>query len=132
MAANTRAEARFVATYTMLVATDLALAGYVHRASPDTGIVAALWVVHNTVFGVLLVSIAVALAGFTAAASAASVVRPVWKPIGALGGLALAITGAATPALIDGSPIIGLGLVGFLCWIAFVATAAVTMMRHPA
>lgn len=119
------------ATYTMLVCTDLALSGYVHGGSPVTSIVGALWIVHNAVFGVLLVSIAVALVGLTAAASASGVVGSAWKPVGALGAIALAVTGAATPALIDGSRIIGLGLVGFLCWIAFVTTAAVTFLRHP-
>lgn len=117
------------ATYTMLVGTDIALAGYVHRGSPDPGVVGALWIVHNTVFGVLLVSIAVALAGLTAAASASGIVGAAWKPAGALGALALAVTGAATPALVDGSRIIGLGLLGFLCWVAFVATCAVTLLR---
>lgn len=120
------------ATYTMLIGTDIALLDYVHRGSPNAGIVSALWVLHNTVFGILLVSIAVALAGFTAAASASGMVRPAWKPVGALGALALAVAGAATPALVDGSRIIGLGLLGFLCWVGFVITAAVKLLRHPA
>lgn len=118
------------ATYTMLVATDIALAGYVHRGAPVAGIVSALWIVHNTVFGVLLVSIAVALAAFTAAASASRVVGSAWKPVGAVGALALAATGAATPALVDGSRVIGLGLLGFLCWVAFVAATSVTLLRR--
>lgn len=116
-------------TYTMMIATDIALAGYVQRGRTDPAVVSALWITHNCVFGVLLVSIAVALAGLSAAASASGMVAPLWKPLGTLGALALAITGAATPALIDGSPIIGLGLLGFLTWIAFVATAATKLLR---
>lgn len=118
-------------TYTMLVATDAALAGYVHRGTPDQGVVTALWVTHNTVFGVLLIGIAVALAGLSASAAAVGFLAPAWKQVGALGALALAITGAATPALIDGSPILVLGLVGFLTWLVFVATSAVTLVRRP-
>lgn len=117
------------ATYTMLIATDIALAGYVQRGSTDPAVVSALWITHNSVFGVLLVSIAVALAGLSAAASASGLVAPPWKPLGALGAVALAIAGAATPALIEGSPIIGLGLLGFLTWIAFVATVATKLLR---
>jgi hypothetical protein len=118
------------AMYSMLVATDLGLAGYVHRGGAEAGVVSALWVTHNTVFGVLLVAIAVALAGLSASAAAAGFVAGPWKQIGALGALALAVTGAATPALVDGSKIIALGLVGFLTWLTFVATCSVTLVRR--
>lgn len=117
------------ATYVMLVATDLGLAGYVHRGAADPAVVSGLWVTHNAVFGVLLVAIAVALAGLSASAAAAGLMARPWKQIGALGALALAITGAATPALVDGSKIIALGLAGFLVWLAFVATTSVTLLR---
>jgi hypothetical protein len=120
------------ATYTMLVATDLALADYVHDGGREAGVVSALWIVHNTVFGVLLVSIAVTLAGLTAAATAAGRVAPAWRSFGALGALALAVAGAATPALADGSRILVLGLAGFLTWVAFVAISAFTLVRRSA
>lgn len=118
------------ATYTMLMATDLAVAGYVHRGGADSNVVAGLWVTHNAVFGVLLVAIAVTLAALTAAASAAGLVAPAWKRAGALGALALAVSAAAAPALIDGSHILALALAGFLVWIAFVARVAVTLIRQ--
>jgi hypothetical protein len=119
------------ATFTMMIATETALAGYIHRGSPDPGVVSALWVTHNAVFGVLLVSIAVALAGLSTAASTSGLVARIWKPAGAAGAIALLITGAATPALVDGSGIIGLGLIGFLGWIAFVTAAAIALLRRP-
>jgi hypothetical protein len=120
------------ATYTMVIATDVGLAGYVHLGGNDASVITALWVTHNAVFGVLLVAIAVALAGLSAAASAARLVAPAWKALGALGALALAACGAATPALIDGSPVLALGLAGFLIWVAFVITAAIALIRRPA
>jgi hypothetical protein len=120
------------ASYSMLMATDIALSAYVHRGSADPAVVNGLWVTHNTVFGVLLVAIAVALAGLSVSAAAAGFLAARWKQAGTVGALALAVTGAAAPALVDGSRIIGLGLVGFLVWLAFVATASVTMLRRPA
>lgn len=119
------------ATYTMLIATDLALAGYVHRGAADPSVVNALWVTHNTVFGVLLIGIAVALAGLSASAAVVGLLPPLWKQVGALGALALAVTGAATPVLLDGNPIIALGLAGFLVWLAFIAMSSVTFIRRP-
>jgi hypothetical protein len=119
------------ATYTMVIATDIGLAGYVHLGGTDASVITALWVTHNAIFGVLLVAIAVALAWLSAAASAARLVAPAWKVLGALGALALAGCGAATPALVDGSPVLALGLAGFLIWIAFVVTAAIALIRRP-
>lgn len=121
--------AGIVATYAMTVATDVALGGYVGRGAADPGVVGALWVTHNAVFGVLLVSIAVALAGLSVAASAAGLVAGAWKAAGTLGAVALLVVGAATPALLDGSGILALGLAGFLVWVVFVVTAAVALLR---
>lgn len=124
--------AGIVAAYSMLVATDVALAAYVHRGASAPAVVSALWVTHNAVFGVLLVAVAVALAGLSAAAVAAGFLAPRWKQVGALGALALAITGGAAPTLVDGSRIIALGLVGFLTWLGFVATCSMTLVRRGA
>ncbi len=119
------------AMYSMVLATDLALSGYVHRGAPSPDVVSAMWILHNAVFGVLLVAVAVALAGLSAAAAATGVVAGFWKPVGLLGAVLLGIAGAATPAIIDGSPIMAVGLIGFLVWLAFVATVAISMLRNP-
>ena len=49
------------AVYSTMLATDLALSGYVNRGAPGHGVVSAMWTLHNAVFGVLLVAIGVAL-----------------------------------------------------------------------
>lgn len=118
-----------IAMFTMTVATDVALAEYVHRGAPGTAEVSALWVLHNAVFAVLLVSIGVALAGLSAAAAAAGVVANAWKGIGLLGGIALAVAGACAPAIVGGSAILGLGLVGFIAWLLFVVVTAIALLR---
>ena len=119
------------ALFPITAALDFALSGYVHvgNASPDT--VSALWVLHNAVFGLLSVALGIALAGLTAAAAASGLVRPPWKQVGGVGGLLLAVSGAATPAVIDGNPIQFVGLIGFLAWLAFVATSAIVLLRQP-
>ena len=118
------------AVYSTMLAIDLALSGYVHRGSPGPDVVSAMWILHNAVFGILLVAIGVALAGLSAAAAADGVVGGLWKQVGLLGALLLGIAGAATPAIIDGSPVMVLGLIGFLTWLAFVVTTAISMLRN--
>jgi hypothetical protein len=115
--------------FTMTVAADLALSGYVHRGHPATASVSLLWTLHNATFGVLLVAVGVALAGLSAAAAGQGIIGAYWKPIGLLGAITLGVAGAATPALIDGSPVLAIGLVGFIAWLAFVTTTSVALLR---
>jgi hypothetical protein len=119
------------AVYSTMLATDLALSGYVHRGAPSADVVSAMWILHNAVFGVLLIALGVALAGLSAAAAADGVVAGFWKPVGLLGAVLLGIAGAATPAIIDGSPVMVLGLIGFLTWLAFVVVTAISLLRNP-
>jgi hypothetical protein len=119
-----------VAMFTMTVATDVALAEYVHRGAAEPGVTSALWVLHNAVFGLLLVSIAIALVALSAAVAGAGMVPEAWKGIGLLGGVLLAIAGASTPAIVGGSKVIAFGLLGFLAWLGFVTVVAVTLLRR--
>jgi hypothetical protein len=121
--------AGILAMFTMTAATDVALAQYIQRGHADPAVVTGLWVTHNAVFGVLLVSIGVALAGLSAASVTAGIVPTAWKGIGLIGGIALAVAGGFTPALVDGSHVLVLGLVGFVAWVVFVVTAATALLR---
>ena len=118
------------ALFSMVEASDLALSSYVHRGAPAPSSVALLWTLHNAIFAVLLVAIAVALAGLTAASAAAGLIGSRWKEVGAIAAGALAITAAAASSVIDGGPIMALGLLGFLAWLAFVAVSSAAMLRN--
>jgi hypothetical protein len=118
-----------IGNYTMLLASDIAIAGYVHRGSPQPAVIDGLWVLHNAVFAVLLASIGVALAGLTAAASSHGLLAKRWRTVGGVGGLLLLIGAATAPAIVDGSKTMAIGLAGFLVWVVFIVTASVTMLR---
>ncbi len=122
--------AGIIGTYTMLIATDLAIAGYVHRGSPSPEVVDGLWVVHNAIFGVLLASIGVALAGFSAAAAASAMLPDWWKALGLLGAVLLLVAAATTPTILDAGPSLFIGLAGFLVWIVFVTLGSVALLRR--
>lgn len=119
-----------VATYTMLVATDVALGGYIHRAASETSIVEGMWVLHSAVFAVLLASIGIALAGLSTASAANQLVPNWWKAAGLIGGLALLGASAGAPSIVDAGPAVFVGLLGFLVWVAFVASASIALLRR--
>ncbi len=100
------------------------------RAEP--ALVQALWSMHNAIFIVNFVAVAGALAGLGVAAALARVV-PAWMRPAALGGAAL-LTAAAVPTVaeVHGSPILGVGVLGFLAWLVLLGTAGIRMVRGTA
>lgn len=116
--------------FSTLLAFDSAIAGYLHRGGTSTDVVEGLWVTHNAVFGILLGSIAVALAGLANAAASAGLLGRVWRPVSFVGAALLLAGTATTPAIIDGAPTMFLGFAGFAVWVAFVVTTSVRLIRR--
>jgi hypothetical protein len=122
--------AGIVASFSLVVATDVALSVYVGTGGASLDTTQALWIVHNSVFAVLFLSIGIAVAGLSAAASAEGLLGAIWRPIGAIGGLLLAVGAGAAPAIADGSKVMLVSLAGFLAWLAFVLAASVALLRE--
>lgn len=118
-----------MANFTILLATDTAISGYVHRGGADTSVVEAMWVTHSSIFGLLLAAIGVALAGLSTASVLSGLLAPRWRAIGLSGAALLLVSAATTPAIIEASPTMFLGLVGFLAWVTFVVAASVKLLR---
>ena len=96
--------AGIVGNFTMLLAGDTAISGYVHRGAADPAVVEGLWVFHNAVFGVLLASIGIALAGFAVACAKHGLLAARWKTAGLVGGVLLLVASATTPAITRVAP----------------------------
>lgn len=95
----------------------------------DPALVSTLWAMHNAVFTLNLVAVGGALLGLGRAAAAARLV-PRWMGRLAVGGaILLALAAAPAVAEVRGSNVLVIGAVGFLCWLAFVATASVRLAR---
>ncbi len=118
-----------IAMFSTTVAVDLALSAYVHRGHADPGVVTGLWLVHAAAFGVLAIFLGIALAALAAASAADGLVGAAWKSVGLVGGVLLLVGGAATPAVIDGSGIMAVALVGFLVWLVFLTAASIALLR---
>lgn len=122
--------AAIMANFTLMLATDSAISGYVDRGTSSLDVVEGLWVFHNSVFGVLLASIGIALAGLATAAVRTGVLGRRWRPAAYAGSGLLLAAAATAPAIIDGAPTMFVGLAGFLVWVAFVATCSVKLLRR--
>jgi hypothetical protein len=122
--------AAIMANFTLMLATDSAISGFVHRGTANVDVVEGMWIFHNSVFGVLLASIGVALAGLATAVVKTGVLGRRWRPAAYAGSALLLVAAATAPAIIEGAPTMFLGLVGFLVWVAFVITSSVKLLRR--
>jgi hypothetical protein len=120
------------ALFSVTVAIDLALTSYVHLGNASPDVVRGLWVLHNSVFTLLLAGIAIALFGFALAAVTGGLVGGAWKIVGVVGALLLLTTPLAAPAITEGSAAMAVGLLGFLGWLAFVGRTSYALWNESA
>jgi hypothetical protein len=120
-----------LALFSIVVGCEVALSVISVGEQPDHGAVQALWALHNSVFTVNLLGVAMALVGLARAGVAAGVTPKVFDRLAPVGAGLLAIACAAGPAIAagDAMPLLGLGLVGFLIWLGFLVTTGRRLVR---
>ncbi len=116
----------------VLLASEQALSVLAHGDHPDLAAVSALWALHNSVFTVLLLFIGIALFGLSRAGVAAGITPRVFGWLAPAGSAMLAISCAAGPGIAAGElgGMFGLGLAGFVIWLAFVIRTSVALLRQ--
>jgi len=122
--------AGIVALFSALVACEIVLLTAAARADLGMQIVALAWLLHNAIFGVLTLSIAVALLGLSQAAVGSGLIHPSFRLIGVVGACLLAFNTALAPLIVaSSSPLMAVGLVGFAGWVAFVIVTSYKLLR---
>ena len=122
--------ASIFAMFSSMIATEIALLVSADRSSTALSTMAVLWTLHNSIFAVLLLSIAVGLLGLSRAAVNAGL-APSWiAPMGTLGTVLLASCAALAPAVVAStSPVLAIGALGFVMWIVMDVVVAARMAR---
>ena len=95
----------------------------------DPALVRILWTTHNAVFTLNLLAVAGALLGLGRAAMLAGLVPRWMGPVSAIGSALLAIAAAPAVAEVQGSNLLIVGLVGFLCWLLLLALSGIRLVR---
>ncbi len=99
------------------------------RLQGHPALVQVLWSAHNAVFTLNFVAVAGALLGFGVAAAAVGLAPGWMRPVAAVGAVLLGAAALPAVAEVHGSPILGVGVVGFLAWLALLGTAGTRMLR---
>lgn len=122
-----------VALFSIVVASEQALSVVAQGDDPNLGAVEALWALHNSVFTVLHLMIAVALVGLARAGVAAGITPRVFDRLAPVGAVLLSVSAMAGPFTAAGEamPMLGIGLIGFVTWLGFLASTGVRLVRSP-
>jgi hypothetical protein len=100
------------------------------QLAADPGLQHLVWTLHNAVFTLNLVAVGGALLGLGRAAHLAGL-TPRWMgPVAPAGCLLLCLAAVPAVAEIHGSPLLGVGLLGFLSWMLLLAVAGVGLLRR--
>jgi hypothetical protein len=121
--------AGIIALFSALVACEVALIAGVAREDLGGQTLALLWVVHNAVFAVLTLSIAIALLGLSGAAVRSGLIHARFRFIGIFGACLLGFNTAVAPLIVSSaSPLMAVGLLGFACWVVFVVVTSYRLL----
>ena len=120
-----------LALFSVVVAAEVALSVLASGDDPDLGAVAALWALHNSVFAVNFLAVAIALGGLAKGGVGAGITPVVFDRLAPAGAGLLAVAAVAAPAIAAGeaAALFGLGLLGFLVWLAFLVTTGGRLVR---
>ena len=122
--------AAIAALFALVNITEIVLAAKGPELVGSAAVVRALWATHAAAFGLVLAAQAVALVGLSQAAITDDLI-PRWLGRAAVGGAACLLTAAVfTIAIAEGAPWFALGLVGFVVWGVFIATAGYALVRR--
>ena len=117
--------------FALVVAAEQALTIAAHMDKPQLGAIQALWALHNSIFTILDLSIAVALLGLSRAAVAAGMTPKVFIRLAPIGSAMLLVGTLAGPAIAAGHALALFAVtgLGFLIWLAFLIVTGVRLVR---
>ena len=117
--------------FAVVVAAEQALFVVAGQDEPTIGAIQGLWALHNSVFAVLDLSIAVALLGLSRAGVSTGMTPKVYARLAPVGSALLVVGTLAGPAIAGGDamPLFGLVGLGFVVWLSFLISTGVRLIR---
>ncbi len=95
----------------------------------DPALTSTIWSLHNAVFTINLLAVAGALLGLGWGAALAGIISRRFGYACVAGAGLLAAAAAPMVPEIHGSPVLGVGLIGYLCWLLFLAVVGFRLLR---
>ena len=120
-----------MALFAVVVASEQALSVIAAGDAPDLAAIETLWALHHSVFTVLYLWIAIAMVGLARAGVGAGITPRAFDRLAPIGAGLLAAGAIAGPSIAagDAMPVFALAGLGFLVWLAFLASTGLRLVR---
>lgn len=120
------------AIFPVLVSCEVALMTVAGRASPDLAAVDVLWTLHNAIFAINSLALAVAVLGLSTAAVRAGAAPGSFATTGPIGAALLVVGAVGAPMIARGAgqPLYALMGLGYLSWLVLVTSMSVRLTRR--
>jgi hypothetical protein len=120
------------ALFATMMGVEIALLVATDAPTPSPAVVETLWTLHNGIFGVLQLAIAVGVLGLSLGAVDRGLAHRAFRWIGPAAATLLVVGVVAAPDVAAGgaAPAMGLAGVGFLGWLAVMANTSLSLLRQ--
>ena len=120
-----------LALFATMLGTEVSLSVVAAGDAPSTSAIQALWALHNSLFTMLFLFIGVALVGLSRAGVAAGITPRAFERVAPVSFALLTVAAVAGPLTAAGDAMVffGVGLAGFLVWLAFLITTGLRLVR---
>jgi hypothetical protein len=115
--------------FALVTATEVVLVAARGTLAHDANLTVLIWTLHNAIFTINLLAIGAALLGLSRAAALGGLIPPRLGIVTIVGAALLAIAAAPAVAEVHGSPLLGIGLLGFLSWALFIVVASLRLLK---
>jgi hypothetical protein len=95
----------------------------------DPTLTSVIWSLHNAVFTINLLAVAGALLGLGWGAALSGLISRRFGLVCVAGAVLLGVAAAPIVAEVHGSPVLGIGLLGYITWLVFLAVASSKLVR---
>ncbi len=95
----------------------------------DPSLTSTIWMLHNAVFTLNLMAVGGALLGLGWGAALSGLISRRFGWACVAGAVLLGVAASPMVSEIHGSPILGVGLIGYLCWLLFLLVVSMRLLR---
>ena len=123
------AGATLSALFALTIATHIAVVLAADGLAEPTPAFALIWQLHAAAFALALPALGATFIGAALATHASGLTRPWQRLLGVAGGSLLILAGAGNLAIVDGSPLLFVGVSGLAAWLVWLVVTGLRLIR---
>lgn len=115
--------------FALTIATHIVVALAADGLTGPTPVFELIWQLHTATFALALPALGITFIGVTLATHASGLIRPWQQLLGIVGGSLPILAGLGNLAIVDGSPVVFIGVFGLFIWIVWLIVTGLRFIR---